>query len=266
MDALKSLYDSQVSEDEAVEVLQCSQQYDEAIDLDEGAFRVVNVAPIDREAPRRIQDIVPGKLPDMLAVDLLNAFNAAPRQLSEEPEAPHATVTGVIQGCNLGMVHHGERGARPDSLESAQMAVIQAIAPAEGIAPDEERNVRPLYHRMVGRSRSRSAGQREPTDVYVPQLDVDNLPTRVHDPHRQCRLVPEGRPPKAIRGLRLDELATLIRRCGLEGAWRQGGKQSRAVFVGDKFIINQEKSSTWAQGVRAQEIDARLRAARRSGQ
>ena len=38
------------------------------------------------------------------------------------------------------------------------------------------------------------------------------------------------------------------------------------MFVGDKFIINQEKSSTWAQGVRAQEIDARLRAARRSGQ
>ena len=87
-----------------------------------------------------------------------------------------------------------------------------------------------------------------------------------HDPHRQCRSVPEGRPPKAIRGLLLDELATLIRRCGFEGAWRQGGKQSRAVFVGDKFIINQEKSSTWAQGVRAQEIDARLRAARRSGQ
>ena len=103
-------------------------------------------------------------------------------------------------------------------------------------------------------------------EVYVPQLDVDNLPTRIHDPHRQCRLVPEGRPPKAICGLHLDELATLIRRCGLEGAWRQGGKQSRAVFVGDKFIINQEKSSTWAQGVRAQEIDARLRAARRSGQ
>ena len=74
MDALKSLYDSQVSEDEAVEVLQCSQQYDEAIDLDEGAFRVVNVAPIDHEAPRRIEDIVPGQLPNnhqWLAVDLL---------------------------------------------------------------------------------------------------------------------------------------------------------------------------------------------------
>ena len=62
-------------------------------------------------------------------------------------------------------------------------------------------------------------------EVYVPQLDVDNLPTRIHDPHRQCRLVPEGRPPKAIRGLRLDELATLIRRCGLEGAWRQGSSR-----------------------------------------
>ena len=78
-------------------------------------------------------------------------------------------------------------------------------------------------------------------------------------------MVPEGRPPKAIRGLRLDELAKVIQRCGFEGAWRQGGKQSRAVFVGDGFIINQEASSTWAQGVRAQEIDARLRAARSSG-
>ena len=238
MDALQTLYDSQVSEDEAVEVLQCSQQYDEAIDLDEGAFRVVNVAPIDHEAPRRIQDIVPGQLPNnhqWLAVDLLNAYNAAPRQPAEERGAPRQ---------------------------------IKEIVPAYGTVPDVEGDDRPLLHRMIGRSRSRSTGRPEVevVEAYVPQLDVDNLPTRIHDPHRQCRSVPEGRPPKAIRGLLLDELATLIRRCGLEGAWRQGGKQSRAVFVGDKFIINQEKSSTWAQGVRAQEIDARLRAARRSGQ
>ena len=255
MDALQALYDSQVSEDEAVEVLQCSQQYDEAIDLDESAFRVVSVIPAEeREAPRQIEDIV--QLPknhQLLAVDLLNAYNVLPRQPAEEPEArPHMV------------------GARPDSLEEAQLVVLAPLeveeGPFEGIAPDEERSVRPLLHRMTGRSRSRSAGRREGADVYVPQLDVDNLPTRIHDPHRQCRSVPEGRPPKAIRGLLLDELATLIRRCGLEGAWRQGGKQSRAVFVGDKFIINQEKSSTWAQGVRAQEIDARLRAARRSGQ
>ena len=240
MDAVKELYDSQVSEDEAVAVLQCSQQYDDAVELDESAFHVVSIEPA-----RQIEDIRPMQLPEnhqFLAVDLLNAFNAAPRQLAEEPE----------------VLHRAE----------AQIAVIQAITPVEGIVPDDERKVRPLYHRMIGRSRSRSTGRSGAPEVavYVPQLDVDNLATRIHDPHRQCRLVPEGRPPKAIRGLRLDELATLIRRCGFEGAWRQGGKQSRAVFVGNQFIINQEASSTWVQGVRAQEIDMRLRAARRSGQ
>ena len=109
---------------------------------------------------------------------------------------------------------------------------IEEIVPAEESVPDEESERR--------RSRNRSAGRPEVEDVevYVPQLDVDNLPTRIHDPHRQCRLVPEGRPPKGIPGLRLDELATLIRLCGFEGAWRQGGKQSRLVFVGDRFIIN----------------------------
>ena len=257
MDAVKELYDSQVSEDEAVAVLQCSQQYDDAVELDESAFHVVSIEPA-----RQIEDIRPMQLPEnhqFLAVDLLNAFNAAPRQLAEEPEVPHRVEA---------QVYHGERGARPDSLEAAMIQAVQAIVPAEGIVPDEERKVRPLYHRMIGRSRSRSTGRSEApeVEVYVPQLDVDNLRTRIHDPHRQCRLVPEGRPPKAIRGLLLDELATLIRRCGLEGAWRQGGKQPRAVFVGDGFIINQERSSTWAQGRRAQEIDARLRAARRSGQ
>ena len=62
MDALQALYDSQVSEDEAVEVLQCSQQYDEAIDLDTSAFRVVSVVPTEeREAPRQIEEIVPAE-------------------------------------------------------------------------------------------------------------------------------------------------------------------------------------------------------------
>ena len=257
MDAVKELYDSQVSEDDVVAVLQCSQQYDDAVELDESAFHVVSIEPA-----RQIEDIRPMQLPEnhqFLAVDLLNAFNAAPRQLAEEPEVPHRADA---------QVYHGERGAPPDSLEAAQMLVLQAIAPAEGVVKDEEGNVRPLYHRIIGRSRSRSTGRSGAPEVavYVPQLDVDNLATRIHDPHRQCRLVPEGRPPKAIRGLRLDELATLIRRCGFEGAWRQGGKQSRAVFVGNQFIINQEASSTWVQGVRAQEIDMRFRAARRSGQ
>ena len=81
MDALQTLYDSQVSEDEAVEVLQCSQQYDEVIDLNESAFRVVSVIPAEeREAPRQIEDIV--QLPknhQWLAVDVLNAYNVVPQ-------------------------------------------------------------------------------------------------------------------------------------------------------------------------------------------
>ena len=213
------------------EALPGTQEYDETVELAESLFHIVR----PEDAFEYIRPVQPPENHQMLAMDLLNAFNAAPRQPAQEREAPLA---------------------------------IEDTVPAEGTLPDEGRNFRPLAHRMIGRSRSRSTGRSgaPEVEVYVPQLDVDNLPTRIHDPHRQCRLVPEGRPPKAIRGLLLDELATLIRRCGLEGAWRQGGKQSRAVFVGDGFIINQERSSTWAQGRRAQEIDARLRAARRSGQ
>ena len=44
MDALQTLYDSQVSEDDAVAVFQCSQQYDDAVDVDESGFRVVSIA------------------------------------------------------------------------------------------------------------------------------------------------------------------------------------------------------------------------------
>ena len=213
------------------EALPGTQEYDETVELAESLFHIVR----PEDAFEYIRPVQPPENHQMLAMDLLNAFNAAPRQPAQEREAPLA---------------------------------IEDTVPAEGTLPDEGRNFRPLAHRMISRSRSRSTGRSEApeVEVYVPQLDVENLPTRIHDPHRQCRLVPEGRPPKAIRGLLLDELATLIRRCGLEGAWRQGGKQPRAVFVGDGFIINQERSSTWAQGRRAQEIDARLRAARRSGQ
>ena len=213
------------------EALPGTQEYDETVELAESLFHIVR----PEDAFEYIRPVQPPENHQMLAMNLLNAFNAAPRQPAQEREAPLA---------------------------------IEDTVPAEGTLPDEGRNFRPLAHRMIGRSRSRSTGRSEApeVEVYVPQLDVENLPTRINDPHRQCRLVPEGRPPKAIRGLLLDELATLIRRCGLEGAWRQGGKQPRAVFVGDGFIINQERSSTWAQGRRAQEIDARLRAARRSGQ
>ena len=65
IDALQALYDSQVSEDDAVAVLQCSQQYDEAVELDESVFNVVRIATInvqaDQEAPRQIEEIVPAE-------------------------------------------------------------------------------------------------------------------------------------------------------------------------------------------------------------
>ena len=60
-----AVYDSQVSEDDAVAVLQCSQQYDEAVELDESVFNVVRIATInvqaDQEAPRQIEEIVPAE-------------------------------------------------------------------------------------------------------------------------------------------------------------------------------------------------------------
>ena len=52
-----------------------------------------------------------------------------------------------------------------------------------------------------------------------------------------------------------------------DGSLRQGGKQSIAIFQGEQFIINiyvkGSSSTVLVQGKRANEIDARLRAARR---
>ena len=65
MDELQALYDSQVSEDDAVAVFQCSQQYDEAVELDESVFHVVSIDTIDvqadQEARRQIEEIVPAE-------------------------------------------------------------------------------------------------------------------------------------------------------------------------------------------------------------
>ena len=80
MDAVQALYDFQVSEDDAVAVLQCSQQYDDAVELDDSAFRVVSIATTaeqaDHKGSRQVGDIGPAQLPNnhqWLAVDLLNA-------------------------------------------------------------------------------------------------------------------------------------------------------------------------------------------------
>ena len=109
------------------------------------------------------------------------------------------------------------------------------------------------------RSRSRSAGRVDA--LLAPDVDVDNLP-----PRRYGRQIPDGRPPKSTKGWSVEELTAVIRRCGLAGGWRQGGKQSIAIFQGEQFIINiyakGTRSTVLVQGRRVNEIDARLRAAR----
>ena len=79
MDALQALYHSQVSEDDAVAVLEWSQQYDEAVELDESVFHVVSIATIDvqadQEASRQIEEMVPAEKRE------------APRDPAEEHEA-----------------------------------------------------------------------------------------------------------------------------------------------------------------------------------
>ena len=65
----------------------------------------------------------------------------------------------------------------------------------------------------------------------------------------------------------MEELVAIIQRCGLDRRWAQGGQQSRGRFEGDYFFVNIHKksnssSTVWVQSKRANEIDARLRAAR----
>ena len=127
-----------------------------------------------------------------------------------------------------------EVGARPDSLEEAQ---LDALAPRERDAPD---------------------------------VAVDNLPARIYVPVFRGRLIPDGPPPKSTRGWSVDELNAVIKRCDLErfGSWRQGGQQDRKVFEGNDFLINihirgtRSASTVWVQGKRANEVNTRLLAAR----
>ena len=98
-------------------------------------------------------------------------------------------------------------------------------------------------------------------------LDVDQLPARNRKGMSFCA-DPQGPQPKATRGWSHHELSNIIQHLGLEGAWKQGGKEKRAVFEGPDptrpdYIINYESSSCWVQGKKAQEVDLRIRAARR---
>ena len=103
--------------------------------------------------------------------------------------------------------------------------------------------------------------RRSPSPV-VPDLDVDRLP-----PPRRGRRLPDGRPPKSWKVRNMEELVAMIQRCGLHGLWAQGGQESRGRYEGDDFVINIHKKSSisstvWVQGKRANEVNARLLAAR----
>ena len=225
MDAVKELYDSQVSEDDVVAVLQCSQQYDDAVELDESAFHVVSI-----EAARQIEHIRPVQLPEnhqLLALDLLNAFNAAPRQPAEEREAPLA---------------------------------IEDTVPAEGTLPDEGRNFRPLAHRMIGRSRSRSTGRSVGCGPPIPT--ADELPPLPPKPakKRGRRLVPRSTPPGANYGWDITRTVRAINRCQLPGRWYQGGQNDRITYTNDEqsYYIHQQSNSMWVQGREDAVVNARL--------
>ena len=104
--------------------------------------------------------------------------------------------------------------------------------------------------------------RRSPSPV-VPDLDVDRLP-----PPRRGRRIPDGRPPTGWKVRNMEELVAMIQRCGLHGIWAQGGQQSRGRYEGDDFVINIHKkkstisSTVCVQGKRANEVNARLLAAR----
>ena len=134
----------------------------------------------------------------------------------------------------------------------------QSVAPTE-IQSDEDPT------QVITRSVSRSTSPITPTiRVRVPDVAVEQPPLR-----RGHRLVPDGRGPKSTRGWTYGEVAAAIERAGLTGSWRQGGQDSRIIWEGDQYIINVQPKgnagismTVWVQGRRANEIDARLRAAR----
>ena len=164
-----------------------------------------------------------------------------------------------------------EVGAPPDSLEAAQILVVQAAQAAEGdgsscdeleVGSQEYDGDGDVHLDAAVFSVVRTASNARPLI-----LDIDKLPAR-NRKGRAFREVPAGPAPKATRGWSLEELSGVIEQLGLEGAWKQGGKEARAVYEGPdpsrpQYIINYEKSACWVQGKQAQAIDIRIRAARR---
>ena len=161
-----------------------------------------------------------------------------------------------------------EVGARPDSLDAAQIQVVQAAQEAEGDGSScDELEVKSLDDGDIQLDEGAFSIVSTKSNARPLILDIDKLPAR-NRKGRAFREVPAGPAPKATRGWSLGELSGVIEQLGLEGAWKQGGKETRAVYEGPDpsrplYIINYEKSSCWVQGKQAQAIDLRIRAARR---
>ena len=155
--------------------------------------------------------------------------------------------------------------ARPDTLEEAQIQAIQAVE-GDGSSCDEL-EVKSLDDGDIKLDEGLFSVVSTGSNARPLILDIDKLPAR-NRRGRAFREVPAGPAPKATRGWSLGELSGVIEQLGLEGAWKQGGKETRAVYEGPDssrplYIINYEKSSCWVQGKQAQAIDLRIRAARR---
>ena len=161
-----------------------------------------------------------------------------------------------------------EVGARPDSLEAAHMLVVEAAQATEGDGSScDELEVKSLDDGDIKLDEGLFSVVSTGSNARPLILDIDKLPAR-NRRGRAFREVPAGPAPKATRGWTLGELSGVIEQLGLEGAWKQGGKETRAVYEGPDpsrplYIINYEKSSCWVQGKQAQAIDLRIRAARR---
>ena len=161
-----------------------------------------------------------------------------------------------------------EVGARPDSLEAAHMLVVQAAQATEGDGSScDELEVKSLDDGDIRLDEGVFSVVSTKSNARPLILDIDKLPAR-NKRGRAFREVPAGPAPKATRGWSLEELSGVIEQLGLEGAWKQGGKETRAVYEGPDpsrplYIINYEKSACWVQGKQAQAIDLRIRAARR---
>ena len=150
MDALQALYDSQVSEDDAVAVLHFSQQYDEAVDLDESEFRVVNIAAIDiqadHDAPRQIEEIVPAE------------EREAPRQPADELEAPRQ-IAEIVPAEEI--VPDEERNTRRSRSRSAGRPCRSLRPPARRRQPANSHS-RPASPVQIGPGRPAAEGHLRP--------------------------------------------------------------------------------------------------------